>query len=212
MRDRNRGRRKPSSLSRKVAIRKPKKTLTVFCEGSVSEVAYLEALAAMPEVRDGAAVDIKVQRDHGVPMSLVKYAIAAKKNGRREASEVDEYWCVFDVEWPQTHPNIYDAKQKADANQIRLAISNPCFELWLTLHFRQYGAPLTTDNAISVRKKCDGTTDKHLDPGLYMSKRGQAVDRARALAAQHQSGGSAFPDDNPSSGMYLLLASVDPTC
>jgi hypothetical protein len=210
VRDRGRGR-KPAGLARKVGVKRPRKTFIIFCEGSVSEVAYLEALASTPEVKEAAAVDIKVQSEHGVPMTLVSLAVEAKKNARKSAAEVDEFWCVFDVEWPKRHPNIKEAKQKAESNRIRLAISNPCFEVWLTLHFADCAAPLSTDKAVADRKKCDGSHNKHINPELYMDKRKTAVDRARQLAKRHVSGGSDFPSNNPSSGMYELVAAIDPT-
>jgi len=60
----------------------------------------------------------------------------AEANSRRE-KEVNllynSVWCVFDVD---DHPRVADARQMAADNGIELAISNPCFELWLLLHFR----------------------------------------------------------------------------
>ena len=34
----------------------------------------------------------------------------------------------------------WQAVERADAEQIELAISNPCFEYWFLLHFRESGA------------------------------------------------------------------------
>ena len=49
-----------------------------------------------------------------------------------------KFGVYFDVD---EHPGISDAKQMARASGIKLAISNPCFELWLLLHFREQPGP-----------------------------------------------------------------------
>ena len=53
------------SLKRKVATRRPRKTLVVFCEGERTEPEYLDALKRQPSVRDVAAVDLRVETGHG---------------------------------------------------------------------------------------------------------------------------------------------------
>ncbi|MGH3940412.1 MAG: RloB family protein, partial [Pseudonocardiaceae bacterium] len=69
-------------------------------------------------------------------------------------------WCVFDVEWPKNHPNLKQAIQLARDHNIRLAISNPCFELWLILHFEDQTAFLNTDEAETRSRKLDGRSGK----------------------------------------------------
>src|SRR5580698_2567227 len=128
-------------LRRRTGTRQPKKTLIVFCEGEKTEPQYLEALKRQPEIRDAAAVDLRIETGHGgaVPLTLVKLAIDARIRAMEEKSEIDEFWCVFDVEWPTNHPGLNHAIHLARENEIRLAITNPCFELWLILHFKDYG-------------------------------------------------------------------------
>jgi hypothetical protein len=63
-------------LKRKVATRRPRKTLVVFCEGERTEPEYLDALKRQPAVRDVAAVDLRVETGQGgsVPRTLVAMA------------------------------------------------------------------------------------------------------------------------------------------
>jgi hypothetical protein len=91
------------SLRRKVATRKPRKTLVVFCEGERTEPEYLDAIKRQPSVRDMAAVDLRVETGQGgsVPRTLVAMATAARSKAIAEDAEIDEFWCVFDVEWPR---------------------------------------------------------------------------------------------------------------
>ena len=127
-----------------------------------------------------------------------------------ENDEIDEVWCVFDVEAPQTHPNLQEALARARDNEIETAVSNPCFEIWLALHFRRHMKPLTTKAACRLRRGEDGSTGKEVDGELYMPLRKTAALHARDLRNKHVKDDSLFPDDNPSSGMFRLLEAIEP--
>jgi hypothetical protein len=200
------------SLKRKVAIRAPRKTFLIFCEGERTEPEYLEALKKQPFVRDVASVDLRVEPKHGgaMPGKLVSMAVDAHSKAIAEDAEIDEFWCVFDVEWPVNHPDLKDAIDQAHRNGIQLAISNPCFELWLILHFRDHGGWLDNGHAKRLRQQLDGSNDKGLDVARYMPLVSDAARRAAKLDERHRRDGTPFPEDNPSSGMYRLLASVEP--
>ena len=199
-------------LRRKTGTRRPKKTLVVFCEGEKTEPQYLEALKRQPEIRDAAAVDIRIETGHGgaVPLTLVALAIDARSRAAAEEAEIDEFWCVFDVEWPKNHPGLSDVIDRSRENGINLAITNPCFELWLILHFNDHGAWLDNDDARRLRRRLDGSPDKSLDAAKYMPLVGDAVRHAVGLETRHQKNGTVFPQDNPSSGMHRLITSIQP--
>ena len=199
-------------LKRTVATRTPRKTLLVFCEGQRTEPEYLEALKRQPSVRDVAAVDLRIETSQAgrVPVTLVSIAADARKKALDEEAEIDEFWCVFDVEWPQNHPGLKDAIERAHANNIELAISNPCFELWLILHFQDQRRWLDNDAARKLRGKIDGSNNKGLDAKKYMPGADVAAGRAVELDKLHLGNGTLFPDNNPSSGMHRLLAAVRP--
>ena len=201
-------RRSPSPLTRKIETRQPRKTLVIFCEGERTEPAYLEALKRRPEVRDVASVDLRIEAEHGMPETLVSSAVRARDKSADEEGEVDEFWCVFDVEWPRNHPRLREAVENARSNGINLAISNPCFELWLILHFESHSSWLDNDGARRLRRQLDGAPDKNLDSAKYMPFIRQAMNNAIVLVKRHSRDGTRFPQDNPSSGMYLLITST----
>jgi hypothetical protein len=198
-------------LKRSVATRKPRKTLLVFCEGQRTEPEYFDGLKRLPSVRHAAAVDIRVETGRGgsVPRTLVSMAVDARNRAIGEEGEIDEFWCVFDVEWPRNHPDLKGAIDQARQNGIELAISNPCFEIWLILHFQDRSAWLDNDNARRLRQRLDGSTDKGLNVVVYMPRKGEALRRAAELDTRHAQNGTYFPDNNPSSGMHRLIASVE---
>ena len=47
-----------------------------------------------------------------------------------------QVWCVFDVEAEGRVANLTNLVNKAKRQNIQLAISNPCFELWFYLHYQ----------------------------------------------------------------------------
>jgi hypothetical protein len=175
-----------------------------------TEPEYLNALKLEPAIRDVAAVDIRVApaNSGAVPLTLVKQAAAARGTATMENGEIDEFWCAFDVEWPVNHPNLAKAIALAEANEISLAVSNPCFEVWLILHFKEHGAWLDNDEAVRLRHQLDSSLDKGLDPAKYMPNVHEAANRAAQLEERHLQNGTSFPNDNPSSSMHRLIASV----
>jgi hypothetical protein len=197
-------------LRRRVAIRLPRRTFLIFCEGERTEPEYFKALKLLPSVRDVAAVDLRVQtRDGGsVPRSLVSMAVSARRKAIDEEAEIDEFWCIFDVEWPRNHPGLTEAVEEAARNEIQVAISNPCFELWLILHFRDYNAWLDNRTASRIRHGLDGSSGKGLDAPRYMPLIFDAAQRAALLDDRHERNHTYFPDDNPSSGMHQLLRAI----
>lgn len=197
-------------LKRKVGTRRPRKTFVVFCEGERTEPEYLDALKRQPSVRDVAAVDLRVETGHGgsVPRTLVAMAAEARSKAIDEEAEIDEFWCVFDVEWPRNHPGLSEAVQRARVSGIKLAVSNPCFELWLILHFQNHAAWLDNNQARRLRRQLDGSGDKGLNAARYMPLTADAARRAADLDKRHLHDGTVFPQDNPSTGMHRIVAAI----
>ncbi|GIJ26536.1 hypothetical protein Vqi01_16980 [Micromonospora qiuiae] len=197
-------RRGARSISRTVARRPELRTIVVFCEGKNSEPDYVNGLKRLPEIVDNTALNLEIHPEQGVPLTLVKMAAE-----RLADPEVDECWCIFDVEWPKNHPNLFAAKQLAQAKGVGLVISNPCFEVWLILHHRDLTKFVSTAEAESMSRKLDGRAGKSVDSAIYMPLRKQAVRRAELLERRHARNDTSFPDDNPSSGMHHFLRALE---
>ncbi|MEU8332334.1 RloB family protein [Micromonospora sp. NPDC048839] len=179
------------------------RTVVVFCEGKNSEPDYINGLKKLPEIADNTALNLEIHPEQGVPLTLVQMAAE-----RLADPEVDECWCIFDVEWPKNHPNLLRAKQLAQGKGVRLVISNPCFELWLILHNRGYTRFISTAEAESLSRSLDGRAGKSIDSSVYLPLRKQAARRSEQLEKRHKNNDSNFPDDNPSSGMHHLLRAL----
>ncbi len=78
-----------------------------------------------------------------VAEQAVKFAKAEglTKSSRRKKNlfeEKDEVWAVFDRD---QHPEFSKAVDLCQANNVGVARSDPCFELWLILHETDYDQP-----------------------------------------------------------------------
>ena len=200
-----RNRRSASALARSQSTRQERRTLCIYCEGAVTEPLYLGGLRRELSRHTSNALTIDVRPGKGVPATLVNLATEAKRRG----DDYDEFWCVFDVESPSEHPNLVQAINLAEENGIRVAISNPCFEFWLILHYEDHRGFLRNVDARRWLQKRGLLTGKQIDPNDYLGLRDVARGRAAVIAAEHTRHGSMCPDDNPSSGMYLLLGSIE---
>jgi hypothetical protein len=178
--------------------------IALFCEGAATEPEYFQALAQLPEVRKTTNLNLRIDLTGAVPLTLVTQAVNAKTQG-----SADEYWCIFDVEWPRQHPHLAEAIALARKENIPIAMSNPAFELWLLLHHKDHQGHLDTHQAVQERRKFDGSSDKHLDPTKYLPFRSVAAGYAQALRRRHIRDGNHTPHDNPSTNVDELIAAIE---
>lgn len=70
-----------------------------------------------------------------------------------DLAEDDERWMVLDVDHMTkgSHQGgLVQALQRAQQNRVRIALSKPCFELWLLLHHLEEAAVCSLTNARAV--------------------------------------------------------------
>lgn len=197
-RNRKPGRRQP--------FRDLKPTVLIFCEGEKTERQYFEKFAHQHR---NSLIRVEVVKKTGVPLPLVKNAIEYKKENETQAKRekdpniaYDSVWCVFDVD---NHPRVAEAKKLANDNKIQVAISNPCFELWLVLHFQESPGKKSCRQFQSLLKNLDpsyANDSKSVDFSKYAPGYDQAVERAKRLDAIAQTAGT--PGDNPTTNVYEL--------
>ncbi len=201
----SKGRRAERALARRPPRVAPRPKILVVCEGISTEPRYFKDL-----IRDFrvSLVEIVVDDRGGVPKTLVERAVEEKRKSELLARRTgdsslkyEEIWCVYDVD---EHPKLQDARQQAEAHGIRIAVSNPCFELWFLLHFRDQSAHIEREAASRtcaehMRGYVKLATYKELAPHFEL-----AVSRAVALEARHLENGN--PGTNPSTGVVHLAS------
>jgi hypothetical protein len=115
-----------------------RRELPVFVEGRRTEAMSLVGWHRRGRGRVRATIDPY----RAGPLQLVERAVAAQRaeayDARRARGRAhDQIWCVFDRD---EHPNFASAVDLAAHHGIRLAMSNPCIELWFLLHFEDQTA------------------------------------------------------------------------
>ncbi|MXZ67580.1 MAG: RloB domain-containing protein [Acidimicrobiia bacterium] len=200
------------SRGRNSPIRRPRnpqplrRVIRVHAEGDVTEPRYLEELGRRH--RDRVRIDIG--ETGAVPETLVDRAcrdMDKSRIRRREGPLYDEIWCVFDVD---EHPNLKGAINRALQKKVKLAVSNPCFELWLILHFQDQTAYISGHDAQRLAKRREIMEGKEVRPEMFGQLENcyeSAKQRAKTLDKKHDGDGSP-PRSNPSTGMWRLIDSI----
>lgn len=143
------------------------------------------------------------------PLTLVQRAREHQRVNRRsrhggQGIEFDDIWCVFDVD---QHPNLGQAINEAKQSGIGVALSNPCFELWLILHHEEQTAPVDRRAAQRRARELGATNGKRLEPDsveTLLSGYEDARHRAQQLEERHLANGSDL-SANPSSTVRALV-------
>jgi hypothetical protein len=130
-------------------ILKPR--LHIFCEGKKTEPNYLNNYIGK---RFPGTKLIAVEKStKNTPVELVEEAAEYKRCNAETPDDI--FWVVFDRESPMKYPDSLHAKARITAkdNDIDIALSNVCFEVWLLLHFRTSSAAYM--NCADLLKKSD---------------------------------------------------------
>lgn len=128
-----------------------------------------------------------------------------------EITVEDSYWAVVDTDGPHIE-KLEAAAALCEANKFSLAVSNPCFELWLLLHFVDVAElpaseqeNLKTSGKKYYVQKIDTALGPNnssiLDIDYYLPLLSEAISRARKLDVQKD---EPWPPDL-GTRVYLLL-------
>jgi hypothetical protein len=182
----------------------------IVSQGEITEPCYIEALKR--HWRRGA-VDV---REHPKdPIALIEWADRETKRKARSGDKYDETWVVFDAERCPDPNVLAQAEAKARAANIQVAMSNPCFEVWLLLHFRYTHAPMVDANAAIAQlqasmphyakdrraaERCIAELIKEVETALT---------NAGQLRSFHQ-GSPAQGIPNPTTDVDLLVQAIRP--
>ena len=197
--------RRTVARSRRPSRARPKRDLRpnviVVTEGERTEPGYIHAFRGIHR-----ASNVHVEGTGFDPQGVVEEAIERKKRlGRGGETHV---WAVFDRD---EHPRFKQALELARAHGIRVAISNPCFEIWAVFHYRDYAAPIDTH-------ECQRLLDQLCES--YRADRGKLFNDRNVISTNHdiavQRGEQSLLDremegdplGNPSTSIHVLMESI----
>ena len=200
-------RNRPRHPARRDAYKDVKPLILVVTEGKYSEPEYLKGLF---HAAQNPRVKIRVIEAAGVPVTLTRRAAEEKlqaeteaKSERDENRAYDQVWCVFDID---EHPHINEAIQFADENHLALAVSNPCFELWLLLHFTDPPGIQNRAAIASRLKRYLPEYKKHVNFAHFAQGLQDALKRAKTLSEGAAEMGETYR--NPTTGVWRLANSI----
>jgi hypothetical protein len=195
--------RKPRPIKRHEATFRDDRLFIVACDDTYAPKQYFEFFE-IPRVKvhvvtteDGTSVASYVLN------RLLKY----------EHEEDDELWLLLDTDHCDSGshlPGFIDAIHEAKQRGIKIALSKPCFELWLLLHHLDESEVVDLADASEVAAKLRATlgeySKKRLKAEHYpIEKVPDAIRRAARLDATV--GGGDIPATN-SSRVYLLWQAI----
>lgn len=130
----------------------------------------------------------------------------AEDRARREGDEnllYDQVWCVVDVD---DHGRIPEFRQRADRENIFVAVSNPCFELWLLLHFFRQQGFISNKEAKRKIKNYLSISNGRIDHSPLHSHQEEAVLHAQELDFRAEK--NADLHCNPTTGVWKLAVDL----
>ncbi len=194
-------------LQRKRGIRDLAKRFLIVCEDQKSAPNYFNALKKHLNL-SATSVVVAGSGGNSQPIQVVDRAIDIKEKANDDDSGTlpfDEVWCVIDGDYGD---KITNARTRATANDVKLAVSTKCFEYWVLLHFEENDTPtIKCDEVISslkakkhIPKYDKGSCDFHdVVPLVH-----DACRRAKKLRRPAEK-----PEDqNPCSEVYLLINAI----
>ncbi|MCK5460350.1 RloB domain-containing protein [Candidatus Parcubacteria bacterium] len=207
-------------LNRKYDTRKQYKFIYIFTEGEKTEVNYFESKKKEIETEIRRQnIKIKIAGTGYNTLKLVNFAIEfiKERNIKIDNSEnSDECWVVFDKDNFDQHFD--NAIIKAGVNNLEVAYSNECFEIWFLLHFIPLSSAISrkdyilklTDNL----KKLTGNSKirySKISKDMYLLLKDtekDAIRNAKKLLNMHKNEKS-FSKKNPSTTVYLLVENLN---
>jgi hypothetical protein len=186
--------RRENRRTRRPPVRGERIQVLIVCGGAATEPSYFRGLK---KERRSPAVRVVVEGKGVDPVSLVRFAAQ-----KRDSLGCDEVWCVVDVDDFDVAEAIAAAKRK----DVNLAISNPCFEYWLLLHFELCTAPLSCFD--DVRSRLVRHVPRYDKSKLSFADFASGVDVAVERAQARCDANGAEHKVNPSTGVWALVRQV----
>ncbi|PIY80531.1 MAG: hypothetical protein COY80_02500 [Candidatus Pacebacteria bacterium CG_4_10_14_0_8_um_filter_42_14] len=185
----------------------------IYCNGEIAEPTYFKEFKDHLRSR---TITISYNRFKGdSPWNLIKKVVAEKNaltsRSRFVDEDGDQCWCVFDVDeyWNQNPTKLKAALKLAKDNNVYLAWSNECFELWYLLHFQNLQTEIPRNHYHTKLK----THFRHLGSKAYakncsvfgqiLEKQPVAIKNARQIYQANK------VEKNPSTTVFKLVEEIN---
>jgi hypothetical protein len=213
-----------------------KKSILIGCEDSVSAPTYFNSFLKKLLQKGKITKDSRIIPHSGKtnPSGVLEDFILYRSKKGKSFKDYDYKWIVIDRDKEFTHgaghskEDFEETILKAKKLNIKVAYSNPSYELWYLLHFRKQNTPLNRyqviDEVIQELKKLNPYKFRHLARGNIKTQKVTkkiakeikryktvAIKNALYLKALHsQEGKQLNPEnDNPLTNIDALIILFD---
>ncbi len=204
-----------AKLQREKHEREQNKRVLIVCEGTKTEPYYLGELLSDLRIRPQM---VRIAPNEGVtPDRVVAHALKLYDEDALTGDRYDAVYCVFDRDRHTTFDAaVQRTKDLTSAGKPFVAItSNPCFEVWLLLHFEYSDQPFHAagkksvgDQAVSRLKTKPGFAKYGKgQKGTYWQLKDQLT-RALTHAQRLRQHGLATGSKNPATDVDALVQSI----
>jgi hypothetical protein len=199
--------REPIPLVREGGFLEAEKMFILSYEGKISEKKYFEDFRKSDLFNDSGLIEIislKRPENRGSdPINVKKLLQEAKKEYRFK--DTDEFWLIIDRDdWEEIHNYNFDilVDDCKKENNFYLAMSNPCFEIWLILHLIDINEFEEDDKERIVANAKNSNSKNYIDtilseiqgrgynkrpnPQLFLPLTKTAINRAKELDDENQ--------------------------
>ncbi|MCX4846885.1 RloB family protein [Streptomyces sp. NBC_00893] len=164
----------PQRISKSKNRRIEHTKILITAEGVNTEPQYFEKFSALIKAKAVRVVSVKpvgVGRD---PLSVVNEAKRLRDLEGKNGDPFDAVWCVVDVD---EHASLERACIEAGRAGIEVAVSSPCFEIWLLWHFENRTAWVNASTLSKLLRK-NGFSGKDMPNGFPYEAYRKAMDNA----------------------------------
>lgn len=189
-------------MLRRTRKRKEYKIFVLVCEGGKTEPIYFKHYR---KHKTNLRIKIPNSRDTD-PVNLVEFAKRQIEKYEINTKYGDRIWCVFDVDNNKAE-SIEKAISLAKPN-IKIILSNPCFEIWFLLHFVYWECQSSCQDVIDKLKNCITDYSKTKDIfDLILDKRDDAIKFAKRLNQYHLKNDVKLisVESNPSTQVFNIV-------
>lgn len=199
--------REPIPLVRQGGFLEAEKMFILSYEGKVSEKKYFEDFRNSELFNDNGLIEIislKRPSNRGSdPINVKKLLQEAKKEYRFKAT--DEFWLIIDRDdWEEIHNHNFDklVDNCKKENNFFLAMSNPCFEIWLILHLKDINEYDESEKQKIIANDKISNAKNHIDivlgeiqgrgynkrpnPRIFLPLTNIAIERAKELNKENE--------------------------
>ena len=142
--------------------------------------------------------------DGNQPMKMVKRCIARFKEKGMSKRDGDLAFCVMDVD-DNTIEDLEKAFDYADAHNVKIIISNPCFEVFFLFHYvNEAKTNSSREMKEEVSKYIKGYSETKDCWNLLSSKRDKALKRSHGFTGLHD-----IRENKIGSNIWLLFDTLE---